>query len=626
MAVRRLRSLLACILACAAALLGALGTEAAGAPRGAPISGIVRAGSAALAGVTVVVRAMTARGESTTRVVTSDLDGTFVVPDAPPGLYTLLATVPRFPFAVARIAHSSSPEAVSFVLLDVGSSPGILPATGSGKADPFVARAVVQGDVLRDAAAILAALDEPSPEAQPPRAVPGAPVSAARLPVRASLASTAGFGSAGGPIRSDTNVGVTGNIGERVRWGVDGRYIRLDASDGATAGDASRFAVNVAAGDSQNLQLTTQRQIRLLGDSDPERFSAQSLDWSAATGERSRANVSARLVSQSNLFRQGAAGDLFPSTSDQMDLFAGYRTDFSDRWSVRLSAAYRHAVTPESVNMSEIARSETRVGAVGEAKVLPVLSVEAGATGDLTDRTRGITPEVTISLHPGSRFRIYASAARRFEQRQDDGTPWAQVSADEADLARISSAFFAGGIRYDSPSGAAVVLEASRRSITGIHRLLLDPDFFERLDSLYFLPGDVATELSSSASGRIATGVEGRLSARVGRISGERASTVQSDEATWAVASAGIHLVATGTSVGFGYRSVSQSLAKSAQLLRNDLSALDVSVSQSLPLPVLQALASDWRALLSVELAKRQDGEEVVRFNRRLAGGLAVSF
>lgn len=591
-----------------------------------PISGIVRAGNVVLAGVTVVVRAVIPGRESTTRVVTSDQDGTFVVPNAPAGIYTLLAAAPRLPFAVARIAHSSAPEAVSFVLLDMGDAPGVLPVTASGKADPFVARAVAQGDVLRDVAAILVALDEPAPEAQLPLRAPGTAVAASRLPVRASVSSTTGFGSAGGPARSDTTVGVAGNIGERVRWGVDGRYSRLDTSDGATGGDASRFAVNVAAGESQNLLVTTQRQVRLLDETDRESFSAHTLDWSAATGESSQANVSARLVSQSNAFRQGAAGDLFARSSDQMDLYAGYRTDFSDRWSVRLSAAYRHAAAPESATVTEMARSETRVGAVGAAKVLPALSVEAGATGDLSDRTRGITPEMTITLHPGSRFRVYASAARRFEQRQDDGTPWAQVSADEADLARISSSLFAGGLRYDAPSGTAVVLEASRRSITGIHRLLLDPDFFERLDSLYFLPGDIATELSSSASGRIARGVEGRLSARVGRVSGERTTTIGSDDARWSVASAGVHLLTTGTSVGFGYRSVMQSLVSSGQLIRNDLSAFDVNVSQALPNSLLQALASDWRALLSVEVAKRQDGEQESRSNRRLAGGLAVSF
>ena len=625
-AVRRTRSLLACTLALAAALLGVPGAEAAEAPHGAPISGIVRAGNAAIAGVSVIVRAMTPGGGASTRIVTSDQDGTFVVPDAPAGTYTLLAALPRLPFAVVRILHSSSPDAVSFVLLDFGESPGILPATPRGKADPFVARAMTQGDVLREVAAILAALDDPPPEAKAPMAGSGAMTSGTRLPVRASVAAMTGFGTAGAPTRSDTTVEVGGKIGEQVRWGVAGRYSRLDVADGAPAGDASRFDVSLASGDSQSLHLTTQRQTRLLDENDPERFAVHALDWSASTGERSQASVTARLVSQSNAFRQGAAGSLFARASDQMDLYAGYNTDFGDRWSVRLSAAYRHEVAPELAGVSGTALSETRVGAVGVAHVLSALSVEAGATGDLSEQTRGITPEFKITLHPGSRFRIYASAARRFEQRQYVGTPWAQVSADEADLARISSSYFAGGLRYDTPAGTAVVLEASRRDITGIYRLLFEADFFERQDSLYFLPGDVATQLSSSASGRIATGVEGRLSARLGRVTGEHAGTIQTDDARWAVASAGLHLLPTGTTVGIGYRLVSQSLIRGEQSIRNDLSAFDLSFSQALPIPLLRDLASDWRALFSVEVGKRRDGEEEEKPNRRLAGGLAVSF
>ncbi len=616
----------ASILAVAGVLLAVPPAGAAEAPHGTPISGIVRAGQAGLAGATVVIRALTAASGPRTRVVTADRDGTFVVPNVPDGIYTLLAAVPRHPFAVARVVHSSAPDAVSFVLLDVGDAPGVLPASTPGKADPYVARAATQGDVLRDVAAIIAALDAAPPEAQAPRAVSTGAVSASRLPVHASVASTAGFGATGAPARSDTVVGVEGKIGERVRWGLDGRYSRLDTADGGSGGDAARFGVNLAAGDSQTLHLATERQVRTVDETDPQRFSAHTLDWSAATGQRSQASVSARLVSQSNAFRQGAAGDLFARTSDQMDLYAGYRTDFDDRWSVRLTAAYRHAVSPESATMTEVALTETRVGAVGAANVLPALSLEAGATGDMSDRTRGVTPEVTVTLHPGSRFRIYASAARRFEQRQEDLTPWAQVGADPADLARISSSFYAGGLRYDAPSGGSVVLEASRRSITGIYRLLLDSDFFERLDSLYFLPGDVATEISSSASGRIARGVEGRVSARAGRISGERESAYRSDDARWAVATAGVHLLRTGTSLGVAYRYVTQSFQKSDQPLRNDLSAFDVNVSQALPISLLEALASEWRALLSVEVAKRADGREEATFNRRLAGGLAVSF
>ena len=622
-----LRSLLACVLAGAAALATGRPAEAAPPASGAPISGIVRSGEATFAGVTVVVRSVLRGGETSTQLVKTEADGTFVLPNAPPGLYTLLAVVPGLPFSVVRILHSAAPDTVAFVRLDFESATGLLPDAPRGKADPWVARATNRGDVLRDVAAILAALDEP-PAAAPESALPATSVAASksRLPVRASVASTAGFSAGSGATRTETSVGVSGGLGGNFRWGVDGRYSRLEGSEGAPGGDASQVAVDLAAGDRQNLHLATRRQVRNLDESDEARFAAHELGWTATTGERSQASVTARLISQSNAFRQGPAADLFARSSDEVDVFAGYQTDFNDRYSVRFNAAFRHAAAPEGLGTTEIVQRETRLGAVGGARVLSALSVEAGATADLSDRTRGIAPEVTLTLQPGSRWRIRASASHRFERRLEDGMPYGQVSADPADLARISGAFYGGGVRYDGPSGEAVLLEASRRDITGIHRLLLDPDFFERLDSLYFLPGDVATEISSSASGRLARGLEGRVAARVGRVTGERDGSIRSDDAEWGAAEAGLRVDGTGTTIGLGYRYVSQVLVRGNRPLRNDLAAVNLSLTQVLPVPVFREFESEWRALVSVELGKRRGGEDVEKSNRRLAGGVAVSF
>ena len=83
---------------------------------------------------------------------------------------------------------------------------------------------------------------------------------------------------------------------------------------------------------------------------------------------------------------------------------------------------------------------------------------------------------------------------------------------------------------------------------------------------------------------------------------------------------------ATDTSIGIGYRQVAQALQRGPTTLRNDLQAVDVTLAQGLPLPVLRAVGSDWRALFSVEFGKRREGEDEEKTNRRLAGGLALSF
>lgn len=619
-----MRSLLACIVAGAAALV--LGGDAAAESSYAPISGIVRSGGAALEGVTVVVRSVVRGGLESTRLLKTESDGTFVVSGAPPGLYTFLADVPGLPFAVVRLFHSATPGAVSFVRLDIPSSPGVLPDSGRGRADPWNARAAAKGDVLRDVASILTALDEPPPAAPAVPAATNAAATNTRLPVSASIASTAGFGAAGGAALSEAAVDVSGALGGSVRWGVDGRYSRLDAPDRGSVGDASRIALDLSAGDRQNVRLATRREVWLVDESSPARFAAHTLNWAGATGARSEASLSARLVTQSNVYRQGLAGELFAPASGEMGVFAGYRTDLGERFFVRVNAAYRHSAIPESPGAAGFVQKETRLGAVGGARLLPALSLEVGATGEVSERARGVTPEVALSVRPSSRWHVFVSAARRLERRPDEESFFGQASADEADLTRITGAVYSGGLRYDGPSGAALVLEASRRYITGVYRLLLDPDFFGRLDSLYFLPGDTATQLTSSLSGRLSRGLEGRLAARLGRVAGEREGAIRSDEAAWGIAEAGLFVGATGTTIGLGYRYVSQSLFRGDKPFRNDLAAVNFVLSQALPLPLLRALTPEWRALLSVELGKRREGEDEEKQSRRLAGGLAVSF
>src|SRR5512143_3157637 len=148
-AVNRFRVALGPIsaLAAVAALCG-LAAAARAAPPAAPLSGMVRVGEAALGGATVVIRAVTDGGASTIRFLKTEADGTFVLPDAPRGSYTILALVPGLPAFTARILHTAAPNVVSFVRLDLTASGGVLPASAAGDADPWNARAVVKGDVL----------------------------------------------------------------------------------------------------------------------------------------------------------------------------------------------------------------------------------------------------------------------------------------------------------------------------------------------------------------------------------------------------------------------------------------------------------------------------------------------
>ena len=613
----------------AVAGLCALAAPARAAPPAAPLSGMVRVGEAALGGATVVVRAVTEGGASTVRFLKTEADGTFVLPDAPRGTYTILALVPGLPALTARILHTAAPNAVAFVRLDLAGPGGVLPASAAGDADPWNARAVVKGDVLRDAAAILAALDEPPPAAPAPAVAGAPPVNASlRVPIHASVTSTTGFAGSGAPPLSRTLLGMSGSLGGRVRWGVEGQYSRLLPAEGFRTGDASSLAVELRDGTRQNLQLSTQRQSRPLDEADSSRFSAHTVDWTGTTGEKSQASLSARLVSQSRAFTDGPAADLFANSSDALDIFGGYRTDLGERSFVRFSVAYRSLTAPplpaNALPASAFDR-EARVGAVVGLRLVGTLSVEAGATGDVSTRGRGATPELTLRYAPGA-FRTWVFASQRLGRTADEAYLVAgQVGTDIADLGRLSQSHYGLGARYEGRR-ASVSVEASRREIFGTYRLLLTPDFFDRLDSLYFFPGDVASEVSSAVTVKVTEGIDAKLGGRAGHVAGEREGSITQDDARYGMAEAAVNLASTRTTLGVGYRSVSQGLTRGQSVLRNDLDSVDLSLAQTIPIPILQSIASEWRALFNVEFGKRRQGEDEERTNRRLAGGLAVSF
>jgi hypothetical protein len=617
----------------AAALLAHPAAAGEAEARRAPLSGIVRAGGVPIPGAALVVRGVTAGGANVVKLLKSDVDGTFVLGDAAEGLYTVLSVVPGFRPALARLLHRAvSDGALSFVRLDLEAPAGILPEATGGPLDVWIARAVAPGDVLRDVPAVLAALEEGPEQAALPVSIAGrdgrASTLPSTLPVRASVASTAGFGAAGASSLSRASLDVSGAAGDRLRWGASGAYARLAAMSGEKTGDASRMALDLASGSmgsSQTIHLSTRQQI-VADDADGARFAAHSLDWNGAVSERSQASVSARLVSQSRLLSAGPAADLFARDSNAVDVAARYQTELSSSTFARVSVSYRSAMNEFAGQTSPFDR-ETRAGAVAGVRLLDVFVLEAGGTGDVSERSRGVTPELTLAIATRDGWKIYGFAARRFERLLDGDVPLpGEAGTDEADLTRRSRALYKAGLRWQSSEGENVSIEASRRELTGTYRLLFDPDFLDRLDSLYFFANDVATDVSFSAAARLGKALDGRVAMRAGKLSGAREGVIQSDDAAWGVAQAAIRVRATDTSLGIGYRVVTQSLTRGTAVLHNDVEAVDLTLGQSIPLVALRSIGSDLRALFSLEFGKRREGEDEEKLNRRLAGGFAVSF
>ena len=613
-------------LGAASSAFGSPVSRDAGSTETAPLAGILRGNGAPLAGVTLVIRRLSGATSSLARLVKTEADGTFCWSDAPAGVYSIFSTVPGFRPSVRQVLHRSGRDAVSFVGLDLERDRrGILPSGPGGALDPWTARAAVEGDVLRDLSPAAApATTPPAPEGLAP-SVLAQREQTTKIPVTASVRSLHGFGGEGERSVTQTALDVEGTVAGSVRWGIAGAYNRITSPEGDVVGDASNIAIDVTPGSSQRFHASSRLQSLEGGAPDESSFGTHAVGWSGSTGERSRASVLARVVSQRNLDPASPAVGVALRPSSAFEVAADYQTDLDPGRFVRFVVGYRAEDDRGPGGPQLRPLRETRVGGVAGVRVVDGLFLEGGGTGDFSDRSRGVTPELTVRL-TGSALTLYGFASRRFESRLDEGLAPLYVGIDTGDLTRATQSLYRAGLRLAEGASASVDIEGSRRELRENVQLVLNPDFIDHVDALYLFAGDVADEVAGRATFRIGEGVPARLAVQYGRIEGDGVGGGALHTATYVISSGSVEVGPTGTSLLVRYRLLDQQLSGNERPWVSAVQAVDFSVAQDLPIPALAALGSRWRALFSLELGTRHEGSDEIRTNRRLAGGLSVSF
>ncbi|MBK9967310.1 MAG: carboxypeptidase regulatory-like domain-containing protein [Holophagales bacterium] len=593
----------------------------------APLSGVLRADGVPLAGVSLVVRGLSGAAASVVRILKTDAEGTFCLPDATPGVYAVLAAVPGFRSASAHVLHRATADGLSFVRLDLDRvRRGVLPAGPGGALDPWIARAVSGGDVLRDEALAEAA---PAPVSAPGpiAAASASETTAAAFPFRGSVASLQGFAAEGGGARSQTSLDVRGSLGGGVRWGLSGEYERVMSQSGETLGGASSVALDLLPSAGQSIRVSSRRSEIPSFEAADARLDAHSVDWSASRDNGSRASVSARLLSHRNLEPAALSKALFHREGSALEVDARYRSELGEGRFVRVQLGYRSNVTEGAGAVDPEPDRQARVGGAAGIRLLDAFVVEAGGTGDYSAGSRGIAPELTLSVEALAGLTVYGFASRRFEQREPGARTYGIVGVDDADLVRATRALYRTGVRLERHSTGRLELEASRREISEVFQLLLDTDLVDRVDALYLFPGDVADEVSGSVTFAVRENVAARLALLGGRVQGDGITEGEPrNEARYWVSSARIEVLPSGTSVSVRYRRLEQELGTGAPGYRNERESVDVTLAQEVPIPILRAVGSRWQALFSIAMGSRQEGLADPKQNRQMAGGLSLSF
>jgi len=621
----------AVLAGCFAALLAApaRGAPPEGSGGPAPLSGVLRADGVPLAGASLVIRGLTGAAASVVRILKTDAEGTFCLADATPGVYSILAAVPGFRSASAQIFHRASAESLSFVRLDLDRERrGVLPTGPGGALDPWIARAVVGGDVLRDQAPVKG----PPPPGPSPEPIAAASVSTtnsklAPFPFRGSVASLQGFAAEGGGARSQTSLDVGGSLGGGVRWGLSGEYDRVMSQGGEMLGGASSVALDLLPSEGQSIRVSSRRSEYPSLESADARLDAHSVDWIASQNNGSRASVSVRLLSHRNLEPAALPATLFHREGSALEVDARYRSELGEGRFVRVHVGYRSDVVEDTGAADPRPAREARIGGTAGVHLFDALLVEAGGTGDYSAGSRGVTPEMTLSVEALTGLTVYGFISHRFEQRVPGALVSGIVGVDDADLVRATRALYRAGARLESHSADRLELEASRREISEAFQLLLDTDLLDRVDALYLFPGDVADEASGSITFAIKENVAARLALLGGRVygNGTAAGTI-SNEARYWVSSARVDIRPSGTSVAVRYRLLDQELGVGTEAYYNSRESVDVTLAQEIPIPLLRAIGSRWQALFSIAMGSRQEGLADPKPNRQMAGGLSLSF
>lgn len=596
-----------------------------------PLAGVLRSLGQPVLGASILVRSLSGGLSGAFRALKTDREGVFVWPGAQEGVYAVVALVPGFRPAVARVEHRAGQAGPTFVALELEPDPNVVP--GEPAADPWVARAATPGDPLREVEPV--ALADAAPP--PVRPLSKSDVTAILRPLHADVASVAGVDAAG-PVLSRTSLDLSGHFGEGLRWGLEGTYSQVSAEGGPGSGDVSEIAVEVGgsamspvrgADAASSLRLASRQQsLETAPDVDETRLTAHSLEWSMPTGSQAEAGVSARYVTQANLVARGVAADLFARTANALEVRARYRADFSEGRGVRFNVSYRADTVPNGAGMPAAADvRETRIGGAATFRVADGLSVEGGVVGDSSDLSRGLTPEVKVSWEPVSGAVLWMAAAQRFATELVSAAAALSGSGtSEAELSRLCRSAYRLGFRMDSGRSDGVWIELSRLELGSSYRFLIDPDYLDRIDSVYFFPGDVLTEASTGATMAIGKNLSARLSARLGRVDGTGSPGTPANEGVFGQGEAFVRVNPSGTEVGLGYRLVAQSLVRAAVESRNEIEAVELSASQRVPIPLLRSIGSDLRLLVALEFGQRQDGTSELVSNRRLSGGLGLSF
>jgi hypothetical protein len=574
------------------------------------------------------------------RKVLTDGEGNFLFQELPAGLYKIIAHKPGFSPAVVMLTRTAA-GAYQFMELQLAPRPKGSPGSRAKTGEDFWSiRARIPADVLREIDDSEARLAQLSP-------LPSGDLSLSGFTTDfQAMTGVDQIAEAGESQVSSGGVGIAGRVGD-VQVGLRGSFQQLSpnpfSQGGASAsGEASTLSLNVTGDDSRIslMSLSNRMVTRGAGDiheggaDNPVAFEHYQVSWTQDLGDKGRSDFAAQYTEEANFHRQAAIDPIdIPAESRTWRVEGAYTRSLGEGNTLQAGLRYRE----RQFGLSAANRREDLPGQAsidlfsqGGVTVRPAVLVEYGLYSTLSDGSLTLTPKGGIVLQLNHNWQLEANASRRIYQDAPLTPSFFPSLFEEADLCEqgTESCYQARFVRKTDDDNL-LSLGAIDRTVGETLRLYFSDDFFDRLESLYLVPGDTLPEvqvmINRRLSPRILTSLQSSVAMGGGGTFVAADGKPYENKVRYFVTSLDTQFQGTATGVFVALHHLSQGLEPLTSGQASPDMELDrVRVMLTQDLNILFDLANTWAVQLNMEVSRGPAATDEIR--RRLMGGIAVKF
>lgn len=583
--------------------------------------------------------------------VTTDAQGRFLFQDLPAGLYKIIAHKAGFEPVVLLLTRTTA-QAYQFVNLELTQSNPKEPAGPAPDGeDVWSLRARIPADVLRDIELAGAETVQLAQERLPAPSANGL-LSQFHTEMQA-MTGVDGITAASESQVSGAQLGIQGRLGQ-MQVGLRGRFWQFEPSSlapgGAGMGQTSAVSLDLESSPGSKLAVTSLSN-RLgarqqgQGLDSPIDFEHYRVSWSQPIGN-GQSDFAAQYTSESNFNRAGANDPAaIPAESRTWRVEGSYTTSFSPRTTLQAGMRYRAQQFDLSGTGDAAAQALGNLAGSGNLdlfgrgsfRLQPAFLVEYGLYSTLADGSVEMTPRCGVVLRLGDDWQLETAASRRAYSTTSPLAPvFLPTLYKEADLCEEGSrSCYEVHLSRSSGDGNSISLGAVDRTFGKTLRLYFSEDLFDRLESLYLVPGDEVPELRLSVTRRLAPKVvstfEGSLASGGGGTFFAPAGQSYENRVQYLTTSVETKFQSTSTGVFVAFHRLSQTLspfgANGGPASAVELQRLQLMLSQDLN--ILFDLAGTWAVQLDMEVSRTSsplvpNGD--AELQKRFLGGIAVKF